>query len=178
MGLTDEQLKKIAIEYINSDWTIGELANSAGISKSTLIRYFSGKAKVKLSPELQASLDAVKVKKWLDGKSTNGNLGHKKYSDEEMISAATIMVEQDLTLRDLGLASNASLATLYDRFNDDTLGESLYKKVVDQYDKNMNNRTIPRNNRANLSVESDSSQLSSMVDEAIATTNSKSGKSR
>lgn len=178
MGLTKEELENIAIEYINSDWTISDLANSAGISKTTLIRYFSGKAKVKLSPELQAALNEVKIKKWLDGKSTNGNQGHKKYTDEEMIEVAKKMVEKGLTLRDLDLESNASLATLYERFNKDTLGEDLYEKVVGQYVENMKTRTVPRKNRANLSADSDSSQLSSMVDDAIAPTNSKSGKSK
>lgn len=178
MGITSEELERVAIIYINSDWTIGGLADSVGISRTTLVRYFSGKAKVKLSPQLQMDLDRVKYDKWLAGKSTNGNLGHKKYSDEEMIKAATAMVEKGLTLRDLDLESDASLGTLYTRFNEEVLGADLYAKVVGQYGKNLDIRTVPRKNRTNLSSESDSSQLSSMVDEAIATTNSKSGKSK
>lgn len=178
MGLTSEQLKSIAIEYINSDWTIAGLAKEVGVSKTTLVRYFSGKAKVKLSPELQRVLNEVKNKKWLDGKSTNGNQGHKKYTDEEIIDLAEKMVKNGFTLRDLDLESDASLATLYERFNKDTLGEDLYEKVVGQYGENMKTRTVPRKNRADLNADSDSSQLSSMVDEAIAPTNSKSGKSK
>ena len=178
MGFTKEELEMIAIEYINSDWTIGGLANSVGVSKATLVRYFSGKGSVSLSPEIQAVLDDVKTKRWLAGKSTNGNLGHTKYDNEEIVKAATTMVEQGLTLRDLKMESNASSATLYGRFNEATLGTELYEKVVDQYDENMRGRTVPRKNRENLSVESDASQLSSMIDEAITPTKSKSGKSK
>lgn len=178
MKLTQKKLEELAITYINSDYTIGGLADLNGIAKTTLVRYFSGTGKIKLSLELQKKLDKVKQDKWSAGKSTNGNLGHKKYSDEEMIKAATAMVEKGLTLRDLDLESDASLGTLYTRFNEEVLGADLYAKVVGQYEKNLDIRTVPCKNRTNLSSESDSSQLSSMVDETIATTNSKSGKSK
>ena len=178
MKLTQEKLEELAITYINSDYTIGGLADLNGIAKTTLVRYFSGAGKIKLSPELQKKLNKVKQDKWSAGKSTNGNLGHKKYDDAEIVEIATKMVEENLTLRDLALDTAASLGTLYGRFNEKTLGTELYEKVVGQYDKNMEIRTVPRKNREDLSGESDASQLSSMVDEAVTPTMAKKGKSK
>lgn len=166
MSLTSEELTKIAITYINSDCTIGYLADTLNISKSTLTRYFSGKGKVKLSPELQVELDRAKHDKWLAGKSTNGNLGHKKYSDEEIVAAATKMVEDGLTLRDLASSANdPSIGTLYGRFDRETLGEELYQKVTGQYEQNIAFRSMPKE-KDSLTDNSSTSELANMVNEA------------
>ena len=40
--MTNDELEKIAIEYLNNNISIKDLAASHGISKTTLIRYFNG----------------------------------------------------------------------------------------------------------------------------------------
>ena len=76
----------------------------------------------------------MKAEKWIKGKSTSGNLGHKKLSKEETIELAKNMVEQKTTLR--GLESDVSTSTLYNLFTKKTLGEDLYNEVSNQYDEN------------------------------------------
>lgn len=179
MKLTQEKLEELAITYINSDdCTIARLADLNGIVRSTLVRYFSGAGRIKLSPELQEKLDKAKQDKCSAGICTNGHKGRKKYNDEAIVAVATKMAEENLTSRDLALDTDASLGTLYGRFNEEVLGKELYEKVVGQYKENMKNRTVPRKNRDDLSGESDASQLSSMVDEAVTPTITKKGKSK
>ena len=174
MKLTPEEIENLMIEYTNSSCTIEELALRSGVSKTTLVRYFS-KYKDQLSPELQAAFDDAKNRKWLAAKSTSGNSGHKKYSDNDIINAAKAMVDGGLTLRDLKNGdSDASLSTLYDRFNEETLGRELYAKVVGQYAENIDNRNRRMSisnalrNKANSDINSDASQLSDMMGEASA----------
>lgn len=166
MSLTSEELTKIAITYINSDYTINGLADLFDISRTTLVRYFSGKGKIKLDPKLQEKVNQTKHDKWLAGKSTNGNLGHKKYSDEEIVAAATKMVEDGLTLRDLASSANdPSIGTLYGRFDRETLGEELYQKVTGQYEQNIAFRTMSKE-KDSLTDNGSTSELANMVNEA------------
>ena len=174
MKLTPEEIENLMIEYTNSSCTIEELALRSGVSKTTLVRYFS-KYKDQLSPELQAAFDDAKNRKWLAGKSNSGNSGHRKYSDTYIIKAAETMVKNGLTLRDLKNGdSDASLSTLYDHFNEEILGRELYAKVVGQYAANIADRNgrLSKNNtlrnKANSDINSDASQLSDMMDEASA----------
>ena len=76
----------------------------------------------------------MKAEKWIKGKSTSGNLGHKKLSEEETIELAKNMVEQNTTLR--GLESDVSPSTLYNSFKKNTLGEDLYDEVSKRYYEN------------------------------------------
>lgn len=168
MSITEEKLKEIALTYIdpNCDYTMTELAKQNGISRTTLVRYFSGKGPTKLDPELQEKVNQEKHDRWLAGKSTNGNLGHKKYSDKEIVDAATKMVEDGLTLRDLASSANdPSIGTLFGRFDEETLGEELYQKVTGQYEQNIAFRSMPKE-KDSLTDDSSTNELANMVNEA------------
>lgn len=136
MIITKEIVRYAAERYINTDESIGEIAKQLGISKTALVKHFEGMYDTtRLDPKRQAILDKVKVEKWIKGKSTSGNLGHKKLSEEETIKLAKNMVEQNTTLR--GLESDVvSTSTLYNSFTKNTLGKDLYDEVSDQYYKN------------------------------------------
>lgn len=136
MIITKEIVRYAAERYINTDESIGEIAKQIGISKTALVKHFEGLYDTtRLDPKRQAILDKVKVEKWIKGKSTSGNLGHKKLSEEETIELAKNMVEQNTTLR--GLESDVvSTSTLYNSFTKNTLGKDLYDEVSDQYYKN------------------------------------------
>lgn len=135
MIITKEIVRYAAERYINTDESIGEIAKQLGISKTALVKHFEGMYDTtRLDPKRQAILDKVKVEKWTKGKSTSGNLGHKKLSEEETIKLAKNMVEQKTTLR--GLESDVSTSTLYNSFKKKTLGEDLYDEVSNQYDEN------------------------------------------
>lgn len=167
MSITEEKIKKIALTYIDPhcDYTMAKLAELNGISRATLSRYFSGNGPVKLTPELQEEVSRVKHERWLAGKSTNGNLGHKKYSDEEIIAAANKMIEDGLTLRDLASSTNdPSIGTLSARFNEKTLGTELYQKVTGQYEQNIAFKSISKEKPNS----SDTSELDNMINEAVA----------
>lgn len=136
MIITKEIVRYAAERYINTDESIGEIAKQLGISKTALVKHFEGLYDTtRLDPKRQAILDKVKVEKWTKGKSTSGNLGHKKLSEEETIKLAKNMVEQKTTLR--GLESDVvSTSTLYNLFTKKTLGEDLYNEVSNQYAEN------------------------------------------
>lgn len=136
MIITKEIVRYAAERYINTDESIGEIAKQLGISKTALVKHFEGLYDTtRLDPKRQAILDKVKAEKWIKGKSTSGNLGHKKLSEEETIKLAKNMVEQNTTLR--GLESDVvSTSTLYNSFTKNTLGKDLYDEVSDQYYKN------------------------------------------
>lgn len=136
MIITKEIVRYAAERYINTDESIGEIAKQLGISKTALVKHFEGMYDTtRLDPKRQAILDKVKAEKWIKGKSTSGNLGHKKLSEEETIKLAKNMVEQNTTLR--GLESDVvSTSTLYNLFTEKTLGKDLYDEVSNQYAEN------------------------------------------
>lgn len=135
MVITKEIVRYAAERYINTDESIGEIAKQLGISKTALVKHFEGLYDTtRLDPKRQAILDKVKAEKWIKGKSTSGNLGHKKLSKEKTIELAKNMVEQNTTLR--GLESDVSTSTLYNSFKKKTLGKDLYDEVSNRYYKN------------------------------------------
>ena len=79
MIITKEIVRYAAERYINTDESIGEIAKQLGVSKTALVKHFEGLYDTtRLDPKRQAILDKVKAEKWIKGKSTSGNLGHKK----------------------------------------------------------------------------------------------------
>ena len=136
MKLTEDTLKKIAIEYCREGTPLSKLAKKYGVGKTTLVRYFKGEGSFCLSDELQEQVDKKKRQNWEEGKTTRGNLDHTILSKEQAQSLASIMVEKQLTLRDLLVEGGPSISTLYNSFNETNLGTELYKKVLDTYEKN------------------------------------------
>ena len=61
------------------------------------------------------------------------NLGNKKFSEEQIVSFATYMIENNLTLNDLSSTLDVSASGLYGMFNEDVLGEELYKELQNHY---------------------------------------------
>ena len=84
--MTNDELEKIAIEYLNNNISIKDLAASHGISKTTLIRYFNGELNgVHLNMELQTQIDEERKRRFLASKSTSGNKGKFILSKDEIV---------------------------------------------------------------------------------------------
>lgn len=141
MAIDNDELYCIAFDYINTPGlTMLALAEMHGYSKATVVRALSGQFRVKLSPEMQATVDAVKTERWLAGKSTSGHTGHKKISDEQIVSYAQQMVTDGLTLEGIGKDAGVSKATVYSNFTPDILGDDLHALVTEQYADNKKTR--------------------------------------
>lgn len=137
--ITSQILEEIARKYCKDKTPLSKLALEYGVSKSTLVRYFNGANKIKLSDDLQQEVDKVKEENWIESKATRGNLGHKSLTDEEIVDLAIKMVESGLVLEDLVTKNGPTKSTIYNLFTQSTLGEELYKKIVSQYEENKSN---------------------------------------
>lgn len=133
--MTNDELEKIAIEYLNNNISIKDLAASHGISKTTLIRYFNGELNgVHLNMELQTQIDEERKRRFLASKSTSGNKGKFILSKDEIVFFANYYVQNDdVVLEDLAKLRNVSPATFYNAFVTDNLGEELYNAVLEKY---------------------------------------------
>lgn len=134
--ITPDMLREVAEKYCTEHTPLSKLAKEYGVGKTTLVRYFNGQGKFMLDEELQARVDVVKQQNWVDGKATCGNL---KFTDEEIITLANFMVDNKLTLAELGSIIGVEGSTIYSLFVKDKLGESLYNKVIMQYQANKSN---------------------------------------
>ena len=137
--MEQHELNKIAIEYINSNISLRELASLNKLSKATLVRYFKGEKDVFLNSELQEKVDNKKKENWIEGKSTSGNLGNTKYTKEKIIFYARHMLSNSMTLRDLEEETNIAISTLYELFTEENLGDVLYNDIVNLYGENKSN---------------------------------------
>ena len=133
--MTNDELEKIAIEYLNNNISIKDLAASHGISKTTLIRCFNGETNgVHLNMELQTQIDEERKRRFLASKSTSGNKGKFILSKDEIVYFANYYVQNDdVVLEDLAKLRNVSPATFYNAFVVDNLGEELYNAVLEKY---------------------------------------------
>ena len=136
MKITQEILTEIAMKYLAEHTPLSKLAKEYGTSKTTLVRYFNGQGTVTLSPGLQAQVDIVKQQNWIDGKSTSGNAGHKKLTDDEVVRLAEFMVDNDLTLEELVSVNTPVKSRLFALFTEERLGSQLYGKILSQYEAN------------------------------------------
>lgn len=134
--VTYEMLEEIAEKYCAAHTPLSKLAKEYGVSKTTLVRHFNGKGRVKLEPDLQARVDIVKESNWIEGKSTSGNLGHTKLTDEEVVKLAEFMVDNGLSLEQLVSENTPVKSRLFALFTESTLGTELYNKVLLQYKEN------------------------------------------
>lgn len=136
MKVTDKILSEMAMIYCQTGTPLSKLAVDYGISKTSLVRYFNGERSIKLSKTVQKLVDEKKRENWSKSKATSGNLGNKKLQQDEIISLANEMVENNYTLRDLQQMTSVSAATIYNNFTEDILGIELYHKVVNNYEQN------------------------------------------
>ena len=136
MKITEKELIEMAEKYCKDKTPLSVLAKEYGVSKTTLVRYFNGERSIKLPPLLQKNVDVVKEENWVEYKSTNGNLGHKSLSDEEIKELAEKLTEHGLSLNDLVTEDGPSKSTLYNLFTQSVLGKELYEKVQNQYRQN------------------------------------------
>ena len=134
--MTAPELIKIANEYIEETISLRELSARHGMSKTTLIRYFSGQQLITLPIDLQMKVDAKKEKNWIDGKSTSGNLGHILATKEQIQDMAKIAVDNNLSLRELEKVVGVNYGTLHTLFTIDNLGIDLYQQVLNLYSEN------------------------------------------
>lgn len=137
--ITSDMLHEIADKYCTEHTPLSKLAKEYGVGKTTLVRYFNGEGVVQLDPVTQAKVDIVKRNNWIEGKSTSGNEGHSKLTDEEVVSLANFMVENGLTLEELTSENTPIASRLYQLFTKEKLGEELYNKVLEQYEFNKKN---------------------------------------
>ena len=136
MKMTEELLYELADEYCTNHTPISELAKKSGVSKTTIIRYFSGEGSFKLNSAIQAQVDIVKQSNWIEGKSTSGNLGNTKLTNEEIVKLAEYMVNSGLTLEELTGPDSPVKSTIFGYFTEANLGSELYQKVLRQYGNN------------------------------------------
>ena len=138
--MTEEKLIEIAEYYIENKVSINELAQKFKFSKATIVRYFNKEKLIRLPFYLQVEVDKLKRQNWIDGKSTSGNMGNKKFNDKQLVYLAQIYSTGDYTLRELATPFEVSPATLYNNFTQEVLGEKLYLKVKEIYEKNRENK--------------------------------------
>ena len=141
IDMEHEKLKQIAIEYLENDISINDLAKKHGMSKTTLIRYFNGERKtLRLNKDLQILIDEERKKRFLSSKSTYGNKGYLSLTKDEIISLANYYVENDdINLEELALFKDVSKETIYNNFTLENLGEELYNAVLKKYELNHKN---------------------------------------
>lgn len=139
--MTNDELEKIAIEYLNNNISIKDLAASHGISKTTLIRCFNGETNgVHLNMELQTQIDEERKKRFLSSKSTKGNKEKFAISQEEIILLANYYIQNDdVNLEAISNLKKVSKATIYNSFTPHNLGEDLYNVVLEKYKLNHKN---------------------------------------
>ena len=137
--MTEEELIQIARYYVDTKTPISKLAKKFGVSKSSIVEHFNRNRQVQLPFKLQKEVDAVKKQNWIDGKSTSGNLGNKKLTDDQIIMLAKLYSMGSFTLLELAKPFNISPATLYNNFTEEILGTDLYKSVKDKYEENKEN---------------------------------------
>lgn len=139
--MTNDELEKIAIEYLNNNISIKDLAASYGISKTTLIRCFNGETNgVHLNMELQTQIDEERKRRFLASKSTSGNKGKFILSKDEIVSLALYYVQNDdINLDTLANLKQVSKGTIYNNFTLENLGEELYNAVLEKYELNHKN---------------------------------------
>lgn len=140
-------LHKIALTYINTDVTMQVLADHYKVSKPTIVRALSGTQTIRLNSTLQKLVDETKKNRWLEAKTTKGNLGHKKISGEQAKILAIQMVEDGLSLKDLVVEDGPSVGTIYSSFTEENLGKELYEKVTEQYAINKKGKNSPNNKK-------------------------------
>lgn len=135
--MTLQELINIANYYINNDITLEKLAAMNGISKSTLVRYFSedGHNDICLDGDLKKAIAAKKKKNWLEGKSTYGNQGHVSFTNDELISIAKLIIESDYTLKEIANNRGVSTATIYNLLTEERIGIELYLQLQETYQK-------------------------------------------
>lgn len=134
--MTNTSLYKLALEYINTEKSIKEIANDYGISKTTLIRYFNGEHNsIKLPPDIQELVDQKKNENWINSKSTNGNQGNFSKTDSEIVLIAKQYLTDNFTLEELAKHHNISTSTLYNLFTPEHLEEKLYNRVLEMYER-------------------------------------------
>ena len=141
IDMEHQKLKQIAIEYLENDISINDLAKKHGMSKTTLIRYFNGERKtLRLNKNLQILIDEERKKRFLSSKYTYGNKGYFSLTKDEIISLANYYVENDdINLEELALFKDVSKGTIYNNFTLENLGEELYNAVLEKYELNHKN---------------------------------------
>lgn len=139
--MTNDELEKIAKEYLNNNISIKDLAASHGISKTTLIRCFNGETNgVHLNMELQTQIDEERKRRFSASKSTSGNKGKFILSKDEIVSLALYYVQNDdINLDTLANLKQVSKGTIYNNFTLENLGEELYNAVLEKYELNHKN---------------------------------------
>ena len=85
--MTNDELEKIAIEYLNNNISIKDLAASHGISKTTLIRYFNGETNgVVISQTVDPENPIIMI------------LDEQMDMDEKKINKMNLMLEKNVSI--------------------------------------------------------------------------------
>ena len=138
------QIINMANYYVNHDISMDELAAKYNVSKTTVVRSFKGVNGFRLPTDLQAQVDAKKIKNWTEGKATNGNKGHITITQEKLVSIANSLIAGDYTLEEMAKSLGRPQSTLYNLLNEENLGKELYSKVVNLYKNHKETRFYGR----------------------------------
>ena len=139
--MTEELLETMALEYLENEISIKDLASKYHMGKSTIIGYFNGQKQIKLSKRLQNCINEKKNKRFLESKSTYGNQGNTILTKEQIVKYADIYVNNDFTFEEIVKSLNENginltIGTLSNYFSKDNLGEQLYNQVKAKIDIN------------------------------------------
>ena len=130
--------------YVNNDITMDDLAAKYNVSKATVVRSFKGITGSLLPSDLQAKVDAKKLKNWTEGKATHGNKGHITMSKERLVSIAHSLINGDYTLEEMAKSIGRPQSTLYNLLNEENLGKELYAEIVNLYNNHKETRFYGR----------------------------------
>ena len=132
--MTRELLEQIALEYLEYDIAIKDLASKYNMGKSTLVKYFNGNKQIRLRKSLQEKINEKKARRFMESKSTLGNQGNTILTCDEIVQYANIYVNNDFTFDEIIKSINnrgvsITKGTLSNYFTLENLGEELYNQV-------------------------------------------------
>ncbi len=127
------QIIAMANYYVNHNVSMDTLASMFHTSKTIVVRAFKGENGLRLPTDLQAQVDAKKLKNWTEGKATNGNKGHLTISKEKLVNIANSLIAGDYTLEEMAQSLGRPQSTLYNLLNEENLGKELYNQISNLY---------------------------------------------
>ena len=132
---------KIVKDYITGGVTMQTLADSYGVSKTTIIRLLNGEGGVELDDDILSQIAEVKMARSQEARCKEGRQRKKIISPEVARRMAMTMINDGLTLADLHTEGGPSIGTIYNAFTMENLGPDLYARVTQHYAYNKSRAT-------------------------------------
>lgn len=138
---------KIVRTYIAGGVTMQTLADSYGVSKTTIVRLLNGEGSVELDDDILSQIAEVRMTRSQEVRHKEGRQRKKIISPDVARRMATTMINDGLTLADLHTEGGPSIGTIYNAFTRENLGPDLYARVIEHYalNKAQATRSCPNN---------------------------------